>query len=58
MKREDLKEGMRVIDTDDGMVMEYRKSDTSDFFITGNNKWHTCQFDLSVIEPYEEEENE
>lgn len=54
MKREELKEGMKVIDTDDGMVMEYVKTESSDFFVTKNNKWHTCQFDLSTFEPYEE----
>ena len=52
MKREDLKDGMKVIDTDDGMVMKYVKTDTSDYFVTEGNKWHTCQFDLSTFEPY------
>lgn len=55
MKREDLKPGMLVRDTDDGMVMEYIQTETSDFFVTDNNKWHTCQFDLSTFEPYEKE---
>lgn len=57
MKREDLKPGMKVIDTDDGMIMEYEKTDTSDFFRTENNRWHTCQFDLSTFEPYEDNNN-
>lgn len=52
MKREDLKDGMKVIDTDDGMVMKYVKTDKSDYFVTEGNKWHTCQFDLSTFEPY------
>ena len=41
MKREDLKDGMKVIDTDDGMVMKYVKTDKSDYFVTEGNKWHT-----------------
>ena len=50
MKREELIDGMKVIDTDDGMILEYKKEGKSDFFVTDNNKWHTCQFDLDTFE--------
>ena len=53
MKREELIDGMLVRDTDDGMIMQYVKSESSDFFCTENNKWHTCQFDLSTFEKYD-----
>lgn len=52
MQQKDLKDGMYVIDTDDGMVMKYEKSGKSDFFKTDNASWHVCQFDLSRFEPY------
>ncbi|MGN0342700.1 MAG: hypothetical protein ACI4DO_07895 [Roseburia sp.] len=55
MEYKDLKEGMKVIDTDDGMVMEYRKDEKSDYFCTKDLQWGVCQFDLSTFEPYEGE---
>ena len=52
MKREELVDGMLVVDTDDGMVMRYEKSGNTDFFRTKDASWHTCQFDISTFEPY------
>ncbi|MBR1391028.1 MAG: hypothetical protein IJ567_06255 [Lachnospiraceae bacterium] len=52
MKYEELQDGMKVIDTDDGMVMEYQKTEQTDFFCSDKAKWHVCQFDLSTFEPY------
>lgn len=55
MQRSDLRDGMKVIDTDDGMIMEYKKTEKSDYFCSKDVMWGVCQFDLSVYEPYEGE---
>ena len=37
MKKSDLRDGMKVIDTDDGMIMEYKKVFNLNISITGFN---------------------
>lgn len=53
MRADELKEGMKIIDTDDGMIMEYHRGEKTDYLCTKELQWGVCQFDMSHFEKYD-----